>query len=91
MRLMKLNAFLVNTVHDSVIGEVPEYELDRFVDIVNRSLTDCTFEYLHRVYNVRLVVPLGVEMKSHRFWAENEKGVTIKSEHQVDPLNFFKD
>jgi DNA polymerase-1 len=91
MRLMKMNAFLVNTVHDSVIGEVPEYELEQFTAIVNTSLTVDTFSYLDRVYGVRLVVPLGVEMKSHRFWAENEKGVTIKSEYQVDPENFFKE
>lgn len=91
MRLMKLNAFLINTIHDSVVGEVPEYELETFSAIVNRALTVDTFRYLDRVYSVKLVVPLGVEMKSHRFWAENEKGVTIKSEYQVDPVNFFKD
>ena len=90
MRMMKLNAFLINTIHDSVVSEVPEYELQVFTEIVNRSLTTDTFNYLDCVYSVRLVVPLGVEMKSHRFWAENEDGVTIKSKYEVDPELFFK-
>lgn len=91
LRALGLNSFLVNTIHDSVVGEVPKYEADQFRTVVERALTTDTFEYLHRVYGVRLVVPLGVEMKSHRFWAENEKGVTIKSEYQVDPDEYFKE
>lgn len=90
IRSLGLNSFLVNTIHDSVVGEVPEYELDTFTAVVNKALTGDTFRYLDRVYGVRLVVPLGVEMKSHKFWAENEKGVTIKSEYQVDPDEYFK-
>ena len=90
LRALGLNSFLVNTIHDSVVGEVPAYELDTFTAVVNKALTVDTFAYLDRVYGVRLVVPLGVEMKSHRFWAENEKGVTVKSEYQVDPDEYFK-
>ncbi len=90
LRAMGLNSFLVNTIHDSVVGEVPEYELDTFTAVVNKALTVDTFDYLKRVYSVRLVVPLGVEMKSHRFWAESEKGVTVESEYQVDPDEYFK-
>lgn len=89
LRAMGLNSFLVNTIHDSVVGEVPDYELETFTAVVNRALTVDTFGYLDRVYGVRLVVPLGVEMKSHRFWAEDEKGVTKKSEYQVDPAEYF--
>jgi DNA polymerase I-like protein with 3'-5' exonuclease and polymerase domains len=89
LRALGLNSFLVNTIHDSVVGEVPAYELDTFTAVVNKALTCDTFDYLASVYGVKLVVPLGVEMKSHRFWAENEKGVTIKSEYQVDPAEYF--
>jgi len=90
LRALRLNSFLVNTIHDSVVGETPAYELDTFTSVVNKALTWDTFRYLDRVYGVRLVVPLGVEMKSHKYWAENEKGVTIKSEYQVDPDEYFK-
>lgn len=90
IRILGLNSFLVNTIHDSVVGEVPAYELDVFSALVNRSLTFDTFRYLDAVYSVKLMVPLGVEMSSHRFWAEKEKGVTIKSEYQLDPVNFFE-
>jgi len=90
IRALKLNSFLVNTIHDSVVGETPAYELDTFTSVVNKALTEDTFRYLDRVYGVRLVVPLGVEMKSHKYWAENEKGVTVKSEYQVDPVEYFK-
>lgn len=89
LRILEMNAFLVNTIHDSVVGEVPEYELELFTAVVNRALTYDTFAYLERVYNVKLTVPLGVEMKSHRFWAENEKGVTVKSEFEVDPRELY--
>ncbi len=90
LRALGLNSFLVNTIHDSVVGEVPEYETEVFTEVVNRALTSDTFDYLDMVYGVRLVVPLGVEMKSHRFWAEDEKGVTKKTEYQVDPEVYFK-
>lgn len=86
LRALKLNAFLVNTVHDSVIGETPEYELDTFNAVVNRSLTTDTFRYLDIVYGVRLVVPLGVELKVGRFWSEGE---VYEGEFQVDPRELF--
>jgi len=83
IRALKLHSFLVNTIHDSVVGEVPEHETEIFRDIVNRALTHDTFRYLERVYNLHMTVPLGVEMKFGRFWGESEGGEYV---YEVDPL-----
>jgi DNA polymerase I-like protein with 3'-5' exonuclease and polymerase domains len=86
LRAHGLNSFLVNTIHDSVVGEVPEYEREEFQAICRRAFTSDTLDFLDRVYNTRLVVPLGVELKFGTNWSEKDGG---KDEFELDPLNFF--
>jgi DNA polymerase-1 len=83
LKALKLNAFLTNTIHDSVVGEVPEYEKDEFTGVCNRAFTSDTLGYLSRVYHVDLVVPLGVEIKYGTNWSGKDGGESI---YELDPL-----
>lgn len=84
LKALKLNSFLVNTIHDSVVGEVPEYEKAEFTDICNAAFTRDTLGYLSRVYGVDLVVPLGVELKFGTNWSMKDGGETV---FELDPLS----
>lgn len=84
LKALKLNSFLVNTIHDSVVGEVPEYEKAEFTDICNAAFTRDTLGYLSRVYGVDLVVPLGVELKFGTNWSMKDGGESV---FELDPLN----
>ena len=86
MRDAGMMGFITNTVHDSIIGEIPEYEQDQWKEIVNTALTDRTYEYLLKVYGVRFTVPLGVESKFGTHWSQSDFG---EFTHEVEPEEFF--
>lgn len=72
MRVMGLESFLVNTVHDSIIGELNPSETETFKLIALQSLTYDTYDYLKKVYNVSFTVPLGAEVKIGEHWGEGK-------------------
>lgn len=61
---------LVNTVHDSIIAEVPPDEVEIFKELARECLIDAVYDYLHRCYKVDLVVPLGCGIKVSKFWGD---------------------
>ena len=73
IRAAGLTARLVNTVHDSVVAEVPEKELDRYKQVVIESFLKQTYQYMSVVYGLDLYVPLGVSIKAGRHWGEGEE------------------
>lgn len=84
MRFLNLSSFLVNTVHDSIIGEVAPGEERTFRDICNTALTSDAFEYLRCAYNIRFTVPLGCESKIGTNWGQGEE-----EKFDLDPDNYF--
>ena len=62
--------FMVNTVHDSIEVEFPEYERELFEKVAVQSLTEDVYSYLHRVYDVQFSAPLGVGMLIGKHWGE---------------------
>lgn len=66
-------AFLVNTVHDSIIGEVGSENLAKYVDVLVRSFTETIYDMLERLYGIRFSMPLGVAIKAGSHWAEGEE------------------
>lgn len=84
-RALGLKGFLVNTVHDSVIAEIPPEEEEIFRDICEYTFTELVFGYLSRVYNVRFTVPLGTETKVGTHWS---KGTERK--YDLDPDEYFQ-
>lgn len=73
-RLKAANAqsFLVNTVHDSVTGEVAPEEQELWEDLVKVSFLDDVFKYLKAVYGIRFSVPLAIAYSVDEHWAQGE-------------------
>lgn len=72
LRAAEAKSFLVNTIHDSIIGEVHPDEQELFKEIARKSLTYDTFDYLQKCYKVTFTVPLGCETKIGSHWGEGK-------------------
>lgn len=83
-KALGLKGFLVNTVHDSVMAEIPKEEEEIFRDICEYTFTSLVFNYLSRVYNIRFTVPLGTETKVGTHWSEGRE-----RKYDLDPEEYF--
>jgi DNA polymerase I - 3''-5'' exonuclease and polymerase domains len=72
VRSLALSMFLVNTVHDSIISELPPEEVPWWKALSYQCFTYDTYDYLRSVYNVEFTVPLGVEVKIGEHWGEGK-------------------
>lgn len=72
MRVGKLRSFLVNTVHDSSIGEVHPDEIEDYTAIGEYAHVDRVYNYLKVVYDVDFNVPLEIEAEYGTHWANSE-------------------
>jgi DNA polymerase I-like protein with 3'-5' exonuclease and polymerase domains len=84
-KALGLKGFLVNTVHDSVIAELPPEEEEIFRDICEYTFTELVFGYLSRVYNIRFTVPLGTETKVGTHWSKGKE-----RKYDLDPDEYFR-
>lgn len=73
MLALGMDSFLVNTIHDSIIGEIAPGEDELFRRVVETSLTVDTFKYLNDCYRIRFTVPLGCESKVGTHWGTGEE------------------
>lgn len=72
LKRSNLKMFLTNTVHDSIVVELPPEEEDEFRELsVAGFLRDCP-DYLKRTYGIDLFVPLGCEIKVGEFWSKGK-------------------
>jgi DNA polymerase-1 len=85
-KAFRLRGFLVNTVHDSVIAELPPEEEEIFRDICEYCFTGLVFNYLARVYRIRFRSPLGTETKVGEHWSEG-----TERKYDLDPEDYFKE
>jgi DNA polymerase-1 len=85
IKALGLKMFLVNTVHDSVIAELPQEEEEIFRDVCEYCFTSMVFEYLSRVYRIRFSVPLGTETKVGAHWSEGKE-----RKYDLDPDVYFQ-
>jgi len=65
---LRLNLFLVNTVHDSIIVELPPEESDIFRELSEQAFTGDVYDYLWRNYRIKMTIPLGCETKVGTHW-----------------------
>lgn len=68
MKQAGLRAFIINTIHDSVITEEPEEEVDQLNEIAEQAFTKDVYNYLKEVYKIDFTVPLAVDSKSTINW-----------------------
>jgi len=71
-RAAELQMKIVNTVHDSIITELPPEELEEFHELAQISLIDEVYLYLRAVYDIELVVPLGAGVMTGSHWSNSE-------------------
>jgi DNA polymerase I-like protein with 3'-5' exonuclease and polymerase domains len=63
-------AFLVNTIHDSVIAEIPESSIDKYKELLVECFTKRVIGTLKSLYGIEFSVPLGVSIKHAPHWGE---------------------
>lgn len=76
--------FLVNTIHDSIIAELPAEEVEDFHSLSEQCLIKDVYPYLEAVYGVRLTVPLGAGVKVASHWSGSDASDHVPSEIDHD-------
>lgn len=71
-RVMQAEMLLVNTVHDSIICELPPEEEGLFHALCKHTLITEVEDYLSDVYDVKLTVPLGAGVSVSHCWGDKE-------------------
>jgi len=77
----RLQMFLVGTVHDSVVAEIPPDEQRTFGELAKRCFTVDCCDYLSRVYNLHYISLLGCETKIGDHWGEG-----TEEKYDWDPI-----
>jgi DNA polymerase I-like protein with 3'-5' exonuclease and polymerase domains len=75
-----LQMMIVNTVHDSIIVELPEEEVDDFHRLAQQCLIEDVYPYLEKVYGVKLTVPLGCGVMTGSHWGSKDETVYTKED-----------
>ena len=72
LRVSGLQMRIVNTVHDSIIVELPVEEVAEYHKLCRQSMIDDVYNYLDQVYAIKLVVPLGCGVKVATHWGGDD-------------------
>ena len=67
-----LKMFLVNTVHDSIVVELPPEEEEAFHTLSRQSFLEDVGKYLSNNYHITMYVPLGCEVKVGSHWSKGK-------------------
>lgn len=67
-----LDVKIVNTVHDSVVADVDEDDVEAYREVVKDAWLDKTYAYLEKVYGITMAVPLAIEMKASTHWGDTK-------------------
>ena len=67
--------FIVNTVHDSVIMELPKDETEAFVELGRECFGPRVFHYLKEIYDIDWNVPMGMGLSASRNWGKGSNHV----------------
>ena len=68
IREEKLESFIVNTIHDSLISEVHPEEIDQYDELGEWSFNQGVKQYLDKVYKFKFKTPLDSESKTGDYW-----------------------
>lgn len=72
MKAAEMESFLVNTVHDSAIGEIHPDERRLFKQLAEMSMVNEVVTYLNAVYNIDFYVPLECETELNTHWSNSK-------------------
>lgn len=68
-----IDGFIVNTIHDSVIAEIAEKDLDKYKQIVVDCFTQDIYTVLKSLYGIEFKTPLGVAIKHDTHWGQGKE------------------
>lgn len=74
-----LDVVLVNTVHDSVVADVANEDIEAYKEVVKDAWLAKTYRYLENVYGVTMKVPLAVGMKIAKHWGDTKNELKFTS------------
>ena len=80
LKRMDAQMLIVNTVHDSVICEMPEDEVEIFHKLSERCFLSEVYSYLETVYGVSFTVPLAAGVKTAPRWGATEEETVYQME-----------
>lgn len=69
-RMVNMESFMVNTVHDSIIAEVHPEEVGDWHDVAKQCLIEDTYKMINQLYGVELTVPLGAGVMVSANWGD---------------------
>jgi DNA polymerase I-like protein with 3'-5' exonuclease and polymerase domains len=70
--IQHLDAKIINTVHDSVLIDIDEEQVAGLKDVVEWAWLDRTYEFLDKVYGVKMKIPLAANVKVATHWADTK-------------------
>lgn len=85
LKAKEMRTFLNNTVHDSVIAESPDDELEELYEISKWSFLWWVYEFLDKVYGLEFNVPLGVGYQAASHWSGGD-ALTFKPSRYEDEV-----
>lgn len=74
-----LRMFIVNTVHDSIVVELPPDEIEAFHELSNQCLIGDVYHTMRRLYSIDLSVPLGAGVKVAGHWGGKDASEYVPS------------
>jgi DNA polymerase I len=86
-RMKNMESFLVNTVHDSIIGEIHPDETDLWHEVAQQCLIKDCYYLLEALYDVRLTVPLGAGVMLGTHWSD-EQAKASETVYTADPMYY---
>jgi len=72
MKAAGMKGFLINTIHDSIISEIPPDEEDLFREILPVTCVDRVVDYMYTMYSIDFDVPLAVDIGINSHWGEKK-------------------
>jgi len=88
-RMRDMESFLVNTVHDSIVGEIHPDEEKLWHELGRTCFIDDTYTVLHSLYGVDLTVPLGAGVMVGSHWA-NKEAKASETVYEADPDHYIE-
>lgn len=79
LKRSSLQMYLVNSVHDSIVAELPEAEVEDFKALSKQCLIDDVYHFLEKLYGVKLTVPLGCEITHGKNWGNKKNNTKIEA------------
>ena len=86
LKAKQMQCFLVNTVHDSVVVECPDDELEELYEIGKWTFLWWVYEFLDTAYDLQFNVPLGVGYQAGDYWSEGKETYFDPSQYDAEVL-----